>query len=568
MALNDVIVEKDQRITMRDGVELVADVFRPADGRPAPTLVTRTVYGKENVHYISSGNFPLPLRLAEEGYAVVVNDTRGRFGSGGEFAPYIDDAADGYDTVEWAASQPWSNGDTAVFGCSYLGLTTMLAAREAPPSLRCAIAMVAPANPFLEMSNGSRLGWLVAQAITNLHRPDHGVTPESQRQLFAALADGTYDAPTRPLISVPGLSAPGVAPYLQDMLSHDHVDDYWRRAAPDADYGAYAVPILHMGGWWDVFNIGTVRNYLGISSAIDHDQHLFMGPWGHQEYDQIYGEYDLGPAAMIGVPRRGGGDIMATYMKFLARHLRGVSGDIPAVKYFVVGPNEWRTDASWPPAGSTARSLFLSSGGRANTASGDGLLIAEGPGEEPADQFRYDPENPVSMAGAPRVQMRLPGPQDHSWLERRQDVLCYSTPPLEEPLAVIGPVRLRLWAATDGPDTDWMAKLLDVFPDGRAAMLRTGHIKARFRHGPDRPEPLVPGEVVCYDIDLGSTAIVLPVGHRLRLHVSSSAWPEHFPNANTGEPVATSTQTRVATQRIFHDTRHHSVLEFFSPSPT
>lgn len=210
-------------------------------------------------------------------------------------------------------------------------------------------------------------------------------------------------------------------------------------------------------------------------------------------------------------------------------------------------------------------SLFLSSSGGANTAAGDGRLIERAPEDDPADQFRYDPEDPVSMAGAPRVQMRLPGPQDHSWLERREDVLCYSTPPLEHPLALIGPVRLRLWASTDGPDTDWTAKLLDVFPDGRAAMLRTGHVSARFRNGPDRPEPVVPGEVVCYDIDLGSTGIVLPVGHRLRLHVSSSSWPEYFPNANTGEPPAVSTWTRVATQQIFHDARHPSVLEFFSP---
>lgn len=564
MVLNDVVIEKNREVPMQDGVVLAADVFRPAHGRPAPTLVTRTVYGKENVHYISSGNFPLPLRLAESGYAVVVNDIRGRFSSGGDFTPYIHDAEDGFDTVEWAAAQPWSNGDTAVFGCSYLGLTTMLAAREAPPSLRCAIAMVAPANAFVEMSNGSRLAWLVAQAITHLHRPDHGVPPESQQALFDAIADGSLQQPARPAASAPGLSAPGVAPYFEEMLRHDRLDDYWLRAAPDADYSAYTVPILHMGGWWDSFNIGTIRNFSGISSATDQPQHLFMGPWGHQEYDQIYGEYDLGPSAMIGVPRRGGGGIMTTYMDFLARHLSGADVEIPTVKYFVVGPNEWRTDETWPPGDATSQCLHLSSGGAANTADSDGELLSEAPGDQPADVFRYDPTDPVSMAGAPRPQMRLPGPQDHSWLEGRPDILCYSTPPLTTPLSVIGPVRLRLWAATDGPDTDWTAKLLDVFPDGRAALLRTGHLSARFRNGYKTPQPCAPNEPTLFKLDLGSTAIVLPTGHRLRLHISSSSWPDHYPNPNTGEPIATSATTRVATQRVFHDPQHPSVIEFFS----
>lgn len=564
MELNDVVVEKNREIPMRDGVVLAADVFRPAHGEPAPTLVTRTVYGKENVHYISSGNYPLPVRLAEQGYAVVVNDTRGRFSSGGDFVPYVHEATDGYDTVEWAAAQPWSNGDTAVFGCSYLGLTTLLAAREAPPSLRCAIAMVAPSNAFVEMSNGSRLGWLVAQAITNLHRPDHGVPPESQQALFAAIAGGTLQQPARPVASAPGLSAPGVAPYFEEMLSHDRLDDYWLRAAPDADYSRYTVPILHMGGWWDNFNIGTIRNFTGISSATDHPQHLFMGPWGHQEYDQIYGEYDLGSSAMIGVPRRGGGGIMATYLDFFARHLHDAEVEIPRVKYFVVGPNEWHTDETWPPADATAQCLYLSSGGAANTADGDGVLLSEPSGGQTTDLFRYDPTDPVSMDGAPRAQMRLPGPQDHSWLEHRPDILCYSTPPLTAPLSVVGPVRLRLWAATDGPDTDWTAKLLDVFPDGRAAMLRTGHLSARFRNGYTNPRTVVPDEPTCYEMDLGSTAIVLPVGHRLRLHVSSSSWPDHYPNPNTGEPIATSAATRVATQRVFHDAEHPSAIEFFS----
>ena len=560
-----IVVDKDLRIPMRDGVELAADVYRPADGRPAPTLVTRTPYGKEFVHYISSGNFPLPLKLAEDGYAVVVNDVRGRFGSGGEFTPYVHEAADGHDTVEWSARQPWSNGETAVFGCSYLGLTTLLAAREAPPSLRCAIAMVAPANPFVEMSNGSRLPWLLAQAATNLQRSDHGVPEESQKAFFEALAQESYRRPWRPLSTAPGISDVGVAPYFQEMIRHDRLDEYWRAAAPDDDYGRYSVPILHMGGWWDSFNIGTIRNFQGIRAASAHPQHLFMGPWGHQEYERIYGEYDLGPAAPIGVPRRGGGGLMQLYLDFLDRHLRGGSVDIPSVSYFLVGPDEWRQAASWPPPGAREHALYLHSGGRANTSAGDGGLNTEPPrSEETADCYRYDPEDPVSRLESPRVSLELPGPQDHRWLEQREDVLCYTSAAFDEPFAIAGPVCLELWASTDGPDTDWVAKLLDVFPDGRSVLLRTGHLSARFRESLCEPSAVTPGQPTRYVLDLGSTARELPRGHRLRLHVSSSEWPDYFPNPNTGEPPATASRTRVAQQRIHHDPQHPSLLKVWS----
>ena len=556
-----VLVEKNLEVPMRDGVVLAADVYRPAGARPAPTLLTRTPYGKEFTHYISAGNFLLPLKLAEDGYAVVVNDVRGRFGSGGEFAPYVHDAADGYDALEWSARQPWSNGETGVFGCSYLGLTTLLAAREAPPSLRCAIAMVAPANPFLEMSNGSRLPWLLAQAVTNLQRGDHGVPEKSQKALFEALSAESYRRPWRPIASAPGLSEPGVAPYFQEMIRHDRLDAYWRAAAPDADYGHYSVPILHMGGWWDSFNIGTVRNFRGIGAATPHPQHLFMGPWGHQEYERIYGEYDLGPAAPIGVPRRGGGGVMQLYLDFLDRNLRGGSVEAPPVTYFLVGPNEWRRAAAWPPPESCEQPFFLRSGGRANTNAGDGRLSREAPtGDEPPDRYRYDPEDAVTRLGSPRVSLELPGPQDHQWLERREDVLCYSTPPFEKPFAIAGTIALELWALTDGPDTDWTAKLLDVFPDGRAVALRTGHLSARFRDSLSEPTPVTPGEPIRYTLDLGSTAREFPAGHRLRLHVSSSEWPDHLPNANTGEPLATGSRTRVAQQQILHDADHPSVL--------
>ncbi len=560
----DVVVEKGLEVPMRDGVMLAADVYRPRDDRPAPTLVTRTPYGKEFTHYISAGNFPLPLKLAEEGYAVVVNDVRGRFASGGEFTPYVCDAADGHDAVEWSAGQPWSSGEIGVFGCSYLGLTALLAAREAPPSLRCAIAMVAPANPFLEMSNGSRLPWLLAQAVTHLHRSDHGVPEKSRKALFEALAAESWRRPWRPVATAPGLSEPGVAPYFQEMIRHDHLDDYWRAASPDADYARYRVPILHMGGWWDSFNLGTVRNFLGIRAATDQPQHLFMGPWGHQEYERIYGEYDLGPAAPIGVPRRGGGGIMQRYLDFLDRHLRGGTVEAPPVTYFLVGPNEWRSAGSWPPPEARELALHLRSGGGANTSAGDGRLDPAPPeGPEPPDRYRYDPRDPVSRLDGPRVALELPGPQDHSWLERRLDVLCYSTAPLERPLAIAGSVELDLWAATDGPDTDWTAKLLDVFPDGRAVALRTGHLCARFRDSPSEPRRVPPNEAVRYRLELGSIACELPAGHRLRLHVSSSEWPDHLPNANTGEPVATGTRTRVASQRILHDAEHASALRLW-----
>ena len=561
MSVSKIVIERNVDVPMRDGVVLAADVYRPADDEPAPTLITRTPYGKGFAHYISSGNFPLPLKLAEEGYAVVVNDIRGRWDSGGEFVPYVHDGPDGYDTVEWAAGQPWSNGRTGVFGCSYLGLTTLLAAREAPPSLKCAIAMVAPANPFLEMSNGARLVWLLAQAVSNLERPDHGVPESSQRALFEALAQESYRRPWRPLETAPGISAPQVAPYFQEMIRHDSFDAYWEAASPDSDYGAYSVPILHMGGWWDGFNIGTVRNFRGISAATDHPQHLWMGPWGHQEYERIYGEYDFGGSAAIGVPRRGGGGIMRAYLDFLDLHLRGGSSTPARVTYFLMGANEWRQTESWPPPGSSVQPFYLHSQGRANTSGGDGRLDRDPPSaDEEADRYIFDPENPVSTQDGPRISLELPGPQDHQWLEQRPDVLCYTTAEFERPFCVAGTISLELWAITDAPDTDWTAKLLDVFPDGRSVRLRWGHLSARFRESIRTPKPVISGEPTRYTLELGSIAYRIPVGHRLRLEISSSDWPAHPPNPNTGEPQATAAATKIAHQQILHTVSQPSTL--------
>jgi putative CocE/NonD family hydrolase len=321
------------------------------------------------------------------------------------------------------------------------------------------------------------------------------------------------------------------------------------------------VPALHIGGWFDIFLAGTLRNYQGLAAAGNAPQKLIIGPWAHTNYDRYLGALEFGPtgpAAFAGVIT----DINA----WLDRYLRG-DADVdtgPAVRYFVMGANQWRTDDSWPPKAARTERWYLHSNGSANSLRGDGALTREAPsGEEPDDTFLYDPGRPVPTGGGNLLMqaIRQPGPWDQREIEQRDDVLVYTSAPLAEPLTVAGPVRLHLAAVTDGPDTDWTAKLVDVDPDGPAINLCDGIIRARYRTSREQPELLTPGEVYDYDIDLVATAYQFAAGHRLRVEVSSSNFPRFDRNTNTGGEIATEATWRVAVQRVLHRSSRPSWLE-------
>ena len=547
-----ILIEKDVPIPLRDGTLTVGDLYRPADGTPVPALVTRNPYNKE-VELRAVGTLPSPGKLAERGYAVVSTDVRGRFGSEGTFTPFQDEGPDGYDTIEWTAAQPWCDGNVGVYGPSYLGVTTLLAARERPPSLRCAIPLVTVDDYYRDWvyQGGAfklsfALGWALGIAMAGARR----LNAETRERLAAAVSGLDIRSYVRPLASAPALSLPGVAPWWSEWLEHDRHDEYWQALAPARDYADYDIPMLHVSGWWDLFAQGTVRNFRALTSAGRAPQHLWVGPWAHTHYDRYFGELDFGPAGSAS-----NAGVVAAFNRFIDQHLRDGEPRLPRVRYFLLGANRWCDADDWPPPECEPRAFYLHSDGKANSARGDGLLTEQHPlGDERADRYLYDPERP-----APTTEPA--GPSDQRMVEARDDVLCFTTPPLDQPLVVAGPVTLDLWATTDAPDTDWTGKLVDVHPDGRVVLLCDGILRARYRDSAADPRPLQPGRPTRYSVDLGDIACRFDAGHRLRLEVSSSNFPKFDPNPNTGRPVATETESRVAIQEVLHDREHPSALQ-------
>ncbi|MCY3602410.1 MAG: CocE/NonD family hydrolase [Chloroflexi bacterium] len=388
---------------------------------------------------------------------------------------------------------------------------------------------------------------------------DRGLDPAHLAAAGQALLEPHETARTRPLAAMPGLSQPALAPWWPDWIGHDSRDEYWEALRHSDDYSRYEIPMYHVGGWFDIFGIGTVRNFRGMSAASPAAHHLLMGPWSHAYYDRYLGERDFGPtaaAAMSGA--------VLDYNRFLDRHLKGVEADLSPVRYFLMGANEWRQSGQWPPAEAETVSWHLHSGGNANSARGDGSLSTTVPaGDEVPDRYFYDPLRPVPSEGGPTLHsaIGLPGPRDQSRIEARDDVLCYTSEPLDRPVVVAGPVKVVLWTVTDAPDTDFTAKLVDVQPNGTPISVCDGIIRARFRDSLSEPTPVPEGEPACYEIDLASTAIAFEPGHCIRLEVSSSNFPRFDANPNTGGPLATETEIWPALQYVLHDEDHPSALE-------
>ena len=560
MSVERVLVEKNVDIPMRDGVILRADVYRPADahesGKAVPGVVTRTPYDKEVFGAAVVGVMPNALKLAERGYAVVVVDTRGRYASEGEFKPFHQEGPDGYDTLEWVAAQDWCDGGTAIYGASYVGATTLLAARERPPSLRCAIPIIT-ADDYYDgwtyQGGAFQLGfiglWGSGLAATGYLQQNHNRPPESAQELTDALTGNAFRLlGSRPLSSMSGISAEGVAPFWHEWLSHETRDDYWESVRHSADYSRYTVPMLHIGGWFDIFGIGTVRNFQGMSAAGNAAQHLIMGPWAHTNYDRWLGELEFGPTGPAA-----GANVLADLNTFLDLHLKGKGQELAPVRWFLMGANEWRTAESWPPPNAEERTLYLASNGGATMHYGDGRLTDECPAEDQRwDEYMFSGYKPVMTNGGSTLQVAIgmPGPQDQTRAESRDDVLCYTSEPLTEALDAAGPVEVDIWFSSDRPDTDITAKLVDVHPDGKPVSLTDGIMRARFREGFDQEVALTLGEVAKLTVDLASIGHRFEAGHRIRLEVSSSNYPRFMVNSNDGGSVNASTECLTAINRI------------------
>jgi putative CocE/NonD family hydrolase len=543
--VHQVRIEFDRRIPMRDGITLSADVYRPDSGGPYPVILSRTPYlktprDKESLERLR--------QYAASGYVVVVADVRGRGDSGGKFVPYRADGRDGYDTIEWCAAQPWSNGKVGTLGGSYTAKNQWLAAVEQPPHLAAMVSMVCPSDPFVEWPTGVPIPMDVSwHHFTSGH-------------LLQSLDAVTWDKVHHHLPLLTMDEAVGrPLPYWREMFDHTRLDEWWEPLCHQNKFDRVRVPVLHISGWYDDEQVGTPLNFMGMQAHgatddVRKSQKMIMGPWPHNVASQPtkLGEVDFGHSAKI--------DLAATVIRWFDHWLKGIETGFlkePPVRIFVMGANQWRDEHEWPPARAKMVTYYLHGQGRANSLYGDGSLSTDEPTNEPRDRYTYDPDRPVPFITEPTF-AQIGGPDDYRPVERRDDVLVYTTPPLTEDTEVTGPVRVRLFASSSAADTDFTAKLLDVWPDGFAQRLCDGMVRARFRDGMDKPSPIEPGRVYAYNVDCWNTSQVFKKGHSIRLEIASSAFPKYDRNPNTGGPLGKTTELKPAQQTLFHDREHPS----------
>lgn len=562
--MQSITVDFDVPAEMTDGTVLRANVYRPAGGGPWPVLLTRLPYGKD----LPLGGALLdPAQAARRGYVVVVQDTRGRFMSEGDWYPMRYEADDGRDTVAWAAQLPGADGNVGMYGASYFGFTQWAAASRQPPALKALVPTVTwaePLNGLIYRGGAFELGiqaqWnltMGADVLVKRHRAE-------PRQLGAALhaliqdsdrlgSDGYASLPLRQL-------APHVrnrvAPAFFDALSHpmDGANPIGQIATVAGWRDQVALPTFNVGAWYDIFLADTIANYRAMRAA-GRPSKLLIGPWTHGMQPNPVGERNFGFGSQtVWIDLRT--SLTDLQIRWFDHWLRGVDTGMleePPVQIFVMGRNQWRFEPDWPLERAEAVPHYLHQGGR---------LDRTAPGEERPDQFDYDPADPVPTRGG--ATLMTPeyrgGPYDQRPIEARPDVLTYTSDELTSDVEVTGPIEVTLWAVSSAPDTDFVARLCDVFPDGTSINLTDGIVRARYRDfsGGGAPSLIKPGAAYRYVIDLWATSNVFGAGHRIRLDVTSSSFPRWDRNPNTGHEFGADAELCVARQQILHDREHPS----------
>ena len=550
-----IVVENDVPVPMRDGVVLRANVFRPDGPGRYPGILLRTPYGKP------AGGYD---RYVRSGYAVVTQDSRGRYASDGDYVPFTvthtGDAEDGYDSVEWLAQQPYCNGKVGTLGASYNAWMQWMLAKLRPPHL---IAMCAYSIP-LELTEvdwpggfrpGRRIRWWMTTIAPDLRRR-HGLppphTPAEAVAIWDEIEHGRWLG-FMPWLDVARYLPPGLAEYAEDWLKHPN-----RRAWKfDEVHGEVAVPNLDFSGWYD--HCGGTMAHLGLMQKHAHTEvartqtKLVLGPWNHGGIGRRkLGEIDHGPQAEV--------DIHHMIVRWFDRWLKDIDNGVdrePPVRYFVMGSGKWKAAPAWPPEGLPEAAYYLHSEGDAARADGDGCLQEDKPERSATDTYAYDPNAPVPTLWTRAL---FTEPSDRRKLEHRRDILYYCTPPLEEEVEVVGYPEVVLYAASSAPDTDFFARLVDEHPDGPAMEICYGMVRARHRNSLDREDLLTPGVVTEFHIRLGATACRFLRGHRIRLEITSSDFPNHDRNHNTGGNDLEDTRLVAAQQEIHHDASHPSRL--------
>jgi len=566
-----------QKVPMRDGIELEADVYLPAGRGPFPTVIIRTPYSR-----VETLRMPVLKERPEQtlvdafiahGYALVSQDCRGKFGSDGRFVPLVYDTKDGQDTLDWVAHRPWCNGNVGMWGRSYLGIVQVPAAIGGNEVLKCIVPSVHAANYFTDwlrydgcfgLANAVR--WAYGSANSRVSPSDlvHAMVGRGHGAFWDRLYELGWRMGRDAMKEALGLF-PNV---LNDWVEHDRYDAYWAAIDQEPMHPKVRVPGLHGAGWFDHISRGQYVAYRNIS---DHGatvearagQRMIVGPWGHTtigltgDAHRRYGEWDFGAEADF--------PVFSYELQFLDYHLRGVDQGFsasPKVKVFLMGENRWIGVDDWPPPDVQPTSWYLNSSGAANTRTRDGRLARGLPAGQATDSYTYDPSNPVPTLGGAiywGMDDRV-GPRDQRPLLSRGDILLYRSEPLRQKLVVIGDINLELFFGTDVQDTDIVAKMCVEETNGAITVLSLGSLRCRYRDSWSEPSPLPRNEATHLRIRMGQLAYVFPVGARIALMITSSDFPRILPHPNTLAPTWSEAPPVVAHHWVSHGAEHPSRL--------
>jgi uncharacterized protein len=542
----------DVPVAMRDGAELSTSVWRPDTDGPVPVLLMRTPYSKEMIGQLAVTS-PNLFAMMRSGYAVVIQDCRGTFGSDGVFVPHVHDGPDGADTVSWLVDQEWCDGNVGMWGASYLGFVQWNLAASGAPGLKAIAPGVTSADFYRApwhsaggaLSLDTALSWSTMMALNGAQRAlSRGEdTAQDMAALAARLADRSLLNEVTPVAEQPLIAK--YLPWMVDVaIEHPDRDKAWQDISALDHVESISTPALHIGGWYDLFIGETLRAYNDMrarsaTAEAREGQRLIVGPWSHNPTGWLgyFPDRDFGlaagmEAAMLTEPQ----------IAFFDRWLKGrhdALDDRAPVRLFVMGIDQWRDEPAWPLPDARYTPYYLHGDGPANTAAGAGRLSADEPANDVVDTYLYDPRRPVPSLGGTTMNIGgYNGPADQRPLHDREDVLVFVTEPLDEPLEVTGPVTATLFVSSSATDTDFTAKLVDVHPDGRAIILCEGIRRMRYRNSLPEPELITPGEVYEIGIDLIATSNVFLPGHRVMVEVSSSNFPRYDRNSNTGGAIA------------------------------
>lgn len=559
-----IIIERDVVCVVRDQIKLYANIYRPKQNGKYPVLLSRLPYNKDNPEY--SHRYVDPMRLALKGYVVIIQDVRGRFASEGDFNPFVYEANDGYDAVEWAASLPYSNGEVGMYGLSYQAFTQLSTLLKKPSSLKAlfpamsrqVIGEIVHREGIIELAWAET--WILNSIAKNflMRKQEEGTFSETIDEIYHDLYQIDEWYKFVPIKDWPPIKKHkdlmGIfEQYIYQSFKKESYDELETNHKKESQ-----VPAYHLAGWYDNFLGSTIRNFENMNKD-ERNQKLIIGPWGHGIFEPKIGERFFGPKSS-GASIDGLDDLTSLHINWfdfwLKNNKEAISDFEFPVKIFVMGINEWRLEKEWPLARTQYTPFYLHSDG--NAADKNGELSRVKPNIEPSDQYIYNPHKPTPTYGG-NIQFYNKinvGPYDQNGLEKRKDILVYTSSPLEEPLEVTGWIKMVLWVSSDAIDTDFVVKLIDVSPEGNAFNLTEGIIRVKYRNG--KKVEYMNKSVVKLTIDLWATSNVFLAGHSIRIDIASSSFPKYDLNPNTGKTTFETSKMVEAKQTVYHQKEYPS----------